>query len=69
MPMPKVRTGLLIIRAYAQPESSLPLRAQIRLTRDVATGIERTVNLADPDAAAEVVRAWLASILDCDHPG
>jgi hypothetical protein len=40
-------TGLLIIRAYSEADSSSPLRAEIRLTRDVSAGIERTLNLAD----------------------
>jgi hypothetical protein len=56
-------TGLLIIRAYVEAESSWPLRAEIRLTTDVAAGIERTLNLADADAVAQVVRAWLDDIL------
>jgi hypothetical protein len=40
-------TGLLIIRAYLEPESSPPLRAEIGLTKDVPAGIERTLNLVD----------------------
>jgi len=52
-------TGLLIIRAWAEPGSSLPLRVQIRLTTDVSLGVERSETLADADAVVEVVRAWL----------
>ena len=56
-------TGLLIIRAYVETESSLPLRAEIRLTSDVSAGIERTRTLADADLVVEVVRAWLDDVL------
>jgi hypothetical protein len=56
-------TGLLIIRAYLDPESSRPLRAELRLTSDVSAGIERTLNLVDPDRVAEAVRSWLEDML------
>ena len=52
-------TGLLIIRAYLETESSAPLRAEIRLTSDVSAGIERELTLVDADRVAEVVRSWL----------
>lgn len=58
------RTGLLIIRAYLEAESSSPLRAEIRLTSDVSAGIERTVTLIDRERVAEVVRGWLDEIMD-----
>jgi hypothetical protein len=57
------RTGLLIIRAYLETESSSPLRAEIRLTGDVSAGIELTRTLADADLVVEVVRAWLDDVL------
>ena len=53
------RTGLLIIRAWAEPGSSSPLRLQIRLTTDVSLGVGRRETIADADAVVEVVRAWL----------
>ena len=52
-------TGLLIIRAYLETESPVPLRAEIRLTSDVSAGIERALTLVDVDRVAEVVRSWL----------
>jgi hypothetical protein len=55
----KTRTGLLIIRAWAEPGSSSPLRVQIRLTTDVSLGVERSETLAEADAAIEIVRDWL----------
>ena len=53
------RTGLLIIRAWAEPGSSSPLRVQIRLTTDVSLGVERRETITDADAVVEVVRGWL----------
>ena len=57
--MPIGDTGLLIIRAYLETESPVPLRAEIRLTSDVSAGIERELTLVDVDRVAEVVRSWL----------
>ncbi|MBJ7597688.1 MAG: hypothetical protein DLM67_19800 [Candidatus Nephthysia bennettiae] len=57
-------TGLLIIRAYVERDSSAPLRAEIRLTSDVSAGIERTLVLADADVVARLVRSWLDDILN-----
>ena len=57
-------TGLLIIRAYSEAGSSSPLRAEIRLTRDVSAGIERTLNLADKDRVVQAVRTWLDDVLE-----
>jgi hypothetical protein len=55
----KTRTGLLIIRAWAEPGSSSPLRVQIRLTTDVSLGVEGTETITEADTVVEVVRAWL----------
>ena len=57
--MAKTRTGLLIIRAWAEPGSSSPLRVQIRLTTDVALGVERSETITEVDAAIEIVQDWL----------
>jgi hypothetical protein len=54
-----IRTGLLIIRAWAEPGSSSPLRVQIRIATDVSLGVERSETIAEADAVVEVVRAWL----------
>ena len=73
--MPKTRTGLLIIRAWTEPGSSSPLRAQIRLTTDVSLGLERSQTLTQLDAVGVVVRAWLLEMgnprdfeIDADRP-
>jgi hypothetical protein len=55
----KTRTGLLIIRAWAEPGSSSPLRVQIRLTTDVSRGVELSETITEADAAIEIVQIWL----------
>ena len=62
--MPSQRTGLLIIRAWLEPGSSEPLRAQIRVTSDISTGIERTVALAESDTVMELVNEWLQGMVE-----
>ena len=57
------RTGLLIIRAWIEPGSEEPLRAQVRITSDVSTGFEREVTLVRSEAVTATVQEWLASIL------
>lgn len=62
-------TGLLIIRAWTEVGSSGPLRAHIRLSNDIAGGIERTFTLSRVDAVCDTVREWLTEILnDSDRP-
>ena len=56
-------TGLLIIRAWIEEGSSEPLRAQIRLTTDISTGIQNTLTLARPEEVCATVEEWLARIL------
>jgi len=56
------RSALLIIRAWVEPGSEEPLRAQLRMTGDVSMGIERTVTLARPDEVCAAVREWLAAV-------
>jgi hypothetical protein len=65
--MSSQRTGLLIIRAWLEPGSSEPLRAHIRITSDISTGIERTVALAESDTVMELVDDWLNGIVDGDQ--
>jgi hypothetical protein len=56
--------GLLIMRAWVEPNSSEPIRVQIRLTSDISSGMQRTVNLARVDDVCAVVREWLATVLN-----
>jgi hypothetical protein len=68
--MPSDRTALLIIRAWIEEGSAEPLRAQVRLTADVASGFEATSTLADADAICAMVRAWLADLsAEAQPPG
>ena len=55
-------TGLLIIRAWTEPGSSDPLRAQVRLTTDVSAGMQHVMTLCRPDDVTSVVSAWLAEV-------
>ena len=61
--MPSHRTGLLIIRAWVEEGSLEPLRAQVRVTGDISSGIERTVALAHSDTVMELVDDWLQEIV------
>jgi hypothetical protein len=61
--MPQDHTGLLIIRAWVEQGSSKPLRAQVRLTTDVAAGFASEVTLADVNAVSAAVEAWLQDVL------
>ncbi len=56
-------TGLLIIRAWVEQGSSKPLRAQIRLTTDVAAGFAGEITLTDINAVWAAVEAWLDAVL------
>jgi len=57
------RTALLVIRAWRESASPVPLRAELRVARDVSAGFERRVTLTDADAVSEIVRQWLAELL------
>lgn len=62
--MASSKTGLLIIRAWVEEGSTEPLRAHIRLSGDIAHGIDRTLALSQRDEVSAVVAAWLSDILD-----
>jgi hypothetical protein len=62
-PVTTFRTGLLIIRAWVEPGSSSPLRAQIRLTTDISQGFRPALTVAEKEAVVEAVQAWLSEIL------
>jgi hypothetical protein len=63
----RTRTGLLIIRAWVEPGSSSPLRAQIRSTADVAHGFDRSLTVAQEEAVVAMVQAWLSEIMAASH--
>jgi hypothetical protein len=67
--MPLDFTGLMIIRAWVEPGSSKPLRARIRLTRDVGAGFQGEVTLADLPSVSATVEMWLRDVLlDGEQP-
>jgi len=51
----------------SSPDLLLPLRAQIRLTTDVAQGLERSLTVAQEEAVVEAVQAWLSAMLAGSH--
>ena len=57
------RTGLFIIRAWVEPGSSSPLRAQIRRATDVSQGFEQGLTVTQKQAVVEAVEAWLSELL------
>jgi hypothetical protein len=57
------RTGVLIIRAWTEPGSAQPLRAQIRVTDDISTGGERAFTLVEVTEVDALVRDWLQNFL------
>lgn len=57
------RTGLMIIRAWVEEGSTQPLRAQVRLSRDVSAGVEGTFTFTTADDVCAAVRTWLAEIM------
>jgi hypothetical protein len=61
--MSRPTTGLLIIRAWVENGSSKPLRAQIRLTTNIAAGITSEMTLAEITSVSAQVEAWLHDVL------
>ena len=57
------RTGLLVIRAWRERDSPVPLRAEIRLASDISVGFERRLTVTDAEAVSRLVQDWLARIL------
>jgi hypothetical protein len=64
--MVPTRTGLLIIRAWIEPASASPLRARIRLTTDVATGLESERTFADVQSVCTAVESWLQDVFEAE---
>lgn len=60
-------TALLTIRAWCEEGSQHPLRAEIRLADDVASGFRSTLTFVHAEAVLEAVREFLESVL-CPSP-
>ena len=54
--------GLFIVRAWYEPGSTSPFRAQVRITSDISRGLERTLSFSDPQSVQKAIAAWLAGI-------
>jgi hypothetical protein len=59
----RTSTGLLIIRAWVEPGSCSPLRAEIRFTTDVSRGIDRSLTVSQQEEVLDAVKAWLSELL------
>ena len=57
------KTGLLVIRAWQEDGSPVPLRADVRRTLDVTEGLPGLERFVDPDKVCAVVRAWLEAMI------
>ena len=55
--------ALLTIRAWCEDGSDNPLRAEVKIADDVATGFRSTLTSVNADAAVEAVREFLDSVL------
>jgi hypothetical protein len=53
------RVALLMIRAWCEDGSMQPLRAEIRVAEDVASGLRPTETFVDADAVIAAVRDFL----------
>lgn len=54
--------ALLTIRAWCEEGSEHPLRAEIKIADDVASGFRSTLTAVDIDAVMEAVRGFLGSV-------
>jgi hypothetical protein len=55
--------ALLTIRAWREEGSENPLRAQIRLTRDVSLGFQAARTVAHTEGVVEAVQTFLEGVL------
>ena len=62
--VPIASTALLVLRVWREEDSQVPLRAEIRMTRDISAGFERNLTVTDVDAACRVIVEWLVAIAE-----
>jgi len=55
--------ALLTIRAWCEEGSESPLRAEIRLTGDVASGFQTRLTVAHAESVVNAVRVFLEDVL------
>jgi hypothetical protein len=56
-------TAFMTIRAWREDGSEHALRAEIRLTNDVASGFQHALTFADAERVVEAVRGFLEDLL------
>ena len=61
--MTNLRGALLIVRAWVERGSPAPLRARIRLSKNVADGFDKTTTVTSPEAGGAVVQEFLEELL------
>ncbi len=59
----------MIIRAWVEIGSAEPLRAHLRVTSDISTGIEHSVTLVRSDAVHQALDDWLEELLPTAESG
>jgi hypothetical protein len=55
--------ALLTIRAWTEEGSDHPLRAEIRLTKNVSTGFQSTLTVAESEKVMDTVRIFLRDVV------
>ena len=58
-----IAVALLTIRAWREEGSENPLRAEIRLTRDVSLGFQAARTVAHTEGVVEAVQTFLEGVL------
>ena len=53
----------MILRVWIEDGSELPLRAQVSMTHDVESGIERTLTVVHPVDVTRVVDDWILDMI------
>jgi hypothetical protein len=52
-------TALFLVRVRFEPGSTPPLRAEVRMTRDVTVGFETASTVTDVESVVALLREWL----------
>ena len=55
---------LILIRAWFEPGSAEPLRAEIRFAGEDSRGFGESTTATSPEAAAEIVLRWLQRLVE-----
>ena len=61
-------SGILIIQARCEETSSQPLRAHLRLTTEISSGLEASMTLTQVAPVGTIVETWLNNLLTSKRP-